>query len=59
MFSSTLFEKQEVLTRTELIEILLNAQEAVFTITFRKKVTPEDVQEVLGSVKSDADLKKH
>lgn len=43
MYSGTLFEKEEKVTRTELVDLLLNAKETVFTVTFRKKVTPEDV----------------
>ena len=58
MYSATLFESQESLTRTQLVEILLGAQETAFTVTFRKKINVEDVQEMLATVKSDADLEK-
>lgn len=45
------------MTRTNLVEILIHAAETVFTVTFRCKVTPEDIQEALSTVKSDKDLK--
>lgn len=56
MYSGTLFNKEVKITRTEMVELLLNAKETVFTVTFRKKITPEDVQEVLRTVKSQKDL---
>lgn len=56
MFSGSLFEEEKMVTRTELVEILLNAKESVFTCTFHKKVTPEYVQDLLKEVTSDADL---
>ena len=56
MFSGSLFDEEKQVTRTELVEILLNAKESVFTCTFHKKVTPEFVQDLLKDVKTDADL---
>lgn len=58
MYSATCFETEEYITRTQIVELLLNARESVFTCTFNKKVTQEDVIEVLKSVKSQADLNK-
>lgn len=58
MFSGTLFESTEKVTRTNMIELFTNAAETAFTVTFRRKVTPEDVQEVLQSIKSQKDLVK-
>lgn len=52
MYSGTLFEKEERVNKTQLVELLLNAKETVFTVTFRKKITPEDIQEILGTIKS-------
>jgi hypothetical protein len=56
MWSATQFSKQEKITRTQMVEHLLTARECVFTVTFRKKVTEKDIQEVLSEIKSDKDL---
>jgi hypothetical protein len=57
MYSGTLFESEEKVSRTEMVEILLNAKECVFTVTFRKKVQAKDIEDILSSIKSDAELK--
>ena len=56
MFSGTLFETEEKLTRTNMVELLLKARESVFTCTFHKKVTEQDIVELLKTVKSDKEL---
>ena len=56
MYSSTLFSNEEKITRTSMVEILMNAKDCVFTVTFRTKVTPKDIEEVLSTVKSDKQL---
>lgn len=56
MYCGNLFEEEKQVTRTELVEILLNARESVFTCTFHKKVTPEYVKDLLTSVSSDTEL---
>jgi hypothetical protein len=56
MYSSSLFEHEEKITRTEMIEKLMNAKECAFTVTFRKKVKAEDVAETLKNIKSQAAL---
>lgn len=58
MYSATMFEKEEKVTRTQMVEHLINAKEAIFTVTFRTKIQPADVEEMLRSVKSDAQLKQ-
>ena len=47
MYSGTLFDTEEKITRTDMVELLMNAKECVFTVTFRRKVTTEDIEEVL------------
>lgn len=47
MHSASLFEQEEKITKTQMIELLLNAKESVFTCTFHKKITSEDITELL------------
>ena len=54
MYSGTLYESEEKVTRTEMVETLLNAKECVFTVTFRKKVQAKDIEDILSSIKTDA-----
>ena len=58
MWSATQFASEEKISRSEMVEHLINARESAFTVTFSKKVTAEDVQELLAGVKTDAQLKK-
>jgi hypothetical protein len=37
MHSGTAFAKIEKVTRTNLVELLINAKECIFTVTFNKK----------------------
>jgi len=57
MYSGTQFAETEKVSRSNLVELLINAKECVFTVTFRKKVAIADVEEALKSVKSDKELK--
>lgn len=57
MYSATLYDTEEKITRTEMVNILLEAKETVFTCTFNKKVTEEDIAEALKTIKSDSDMK--
>jgi len=57
MYNGTIFAAEEKITRSNMVELLMNAKECVFTVTFRTKVTPEDIQEILETVKSDKQLK--
>ena len=45
--SGKIFETEEKITRTEMVKILLNAKECVFTAKFQKKVDDKHVLEVL------------
>ena len=57
MYSGTLYETEEKVTRTEMVELLMNAKECVFTVTFRKKIQPKDIEDTLSAIKTDAQLK--
>ena len=57
MYSGSLFDETEKVTRSNMVELLINAKECVFTVTFRKKVAVKDVEEALKAVKSDKELK--
>lgn len=52
MNSSKVYDSEEKITRTEMVNILLNAKECVFTVKFHKKVDEKYIQEVLAEVKS-------
>ena len=60
MHSGTIFDKEEKKPRTEIVDLLMNAKQAVFTIKFNKKIDDAHVKEVLRSVKGKKpnDLKK-
>jgi hypothetical protein len=58
MYSGTLFESEEKMTRTNLVELLTNANETVFTVTYRRKVTEEDIIEILSTVTDEKDFEK-
>lgn len=47
MNSATLYGKEEKVSKTELIELLVNARETVFTVTFHTQVNEKWVKEVL------------
>lgn len=44
MESATVYNSQEPVTRSELVEILQNAKESIFTCKFHKKLTADDVR---------------
>lgn len=52
MESSSDFTSQMAVTRTQMVDALLAAQECVFTVSFRKKVTPKYVSQVFEEAKS-------
>ena len=52
MHSGSIFAKEDKITRTELIDILINAKQAVFTVKFNKKVDDNHVKEVLATLKA-------
>lgn len=43
MYSASLYDSEEQITRTNMVDLLVNAKECVFTVTFRKKVNEKDV----------------
>jgi hypothetical protein len=53
MFSATLFESEEKISRSNMVELLTNAKECVFTATFRKKIAASDIEDILSGVKND------
>lgn len=60
MHSGTIFDKEEKKSRTEIVELLMNARQAVFTVKFNKKVDDAHIKEILGGLggKKPGDLKK-
>lgn len=56
MHSGLVFEKEEKVSRTEMIEHLVNAKESVMTVKFHKKVDDAYVKEILSSA-TQAQLK--
>ena len=51
MNSASVFEKQEKIPRTELIDIMMSAKEACMTVKFHKKVDDKHVKEILEDIK--------
>jgi len=56
MESGTQFETEEKVSRSTIVEHLVNAKQCIFTVTFRKKIDPKDVEETLNKVK-ESDLR--
>ena len=56
MNSGLAFEKEEKVSRTDLVEKLIGAGESAFTIHFNKKVDAEHIKNVLSSAGAEPDL---
>jgi hypothetical protein len=50
MFSAHIFEEEVKVTRSELVELLMNAREACFTAFFHKKVNDDYVKSILSKM---------
>lgn len=57
MFSSAQYNSEEAITRTQMVDILTNAKNSVFTITFRKKLLNEEVEKKLLDLKTASEMK--
>lgn len=53
MHSGTVFAKEEAKTRTEIVELLANAKECVFTVTFHKQIDADYVKSHLLAASKD------
>ena len=58
MHSGLVYDKEEKISRTKLVEKLITAGECVFTVHFNKKVNDAHVQSILSKAGSEPDLKK-
>jgi hypothetical protein len=58
MHSALVFEKEEKISRTQVIEKLLEVGETVFTVQFNKKVDEARVKKILEGASAKSDLKK-
>jgi hypothetical protein len=47
MESGTQFDKEEKISRSKMIEHLINAKQSIFTVIFRKKIDVKEVEERL------------
>ena len=54
MNSGTLFDKTEKLSRTEIVDHMINAKECAFTVVFHKMLDDKYVQEVLAEAKKES-----
>jgi hypothetical protein len=53
MISASQYDTEERVTRSDMVDKLLNAGSCVFTVTFKKQLTGERVQELLEEEKYD------
>ena len=53
MHSSTLFDKTEKLSRSNIVELMVNAKECVFTVSFHKQVDDKYIQEAIKEAPKD------
>jgi hypothetical protein len=52
MHGSKIYVSEEKITRSEMVNILLNAKECVFTAKFHKKLDDKYIKEVLDEINS-------
>ena len=53
MNSATLYDKEEKISKTNIIELLVNARETIFTVTFHTQVNEKWVKEVLSNAEKE------
>lgn len=53
MNSATLYDKEEKISKTNIIELLVNARETIFTVTFHTQVNDKWVKEVLSNAEKE------
>ena len=56
MRSGSQFESIEQITRTQMVALLQDAKNSVFTCTFRKQTKNKDIEDVLKGVNTDLEL---
>jgi len=55
-WSGHMYDSEEKITRTEMVDKLVNAKECVFTVTFRKLKKDEDIAQRLRGIKDKKEL---
>ena len=57
MISASNYEEVKEVSRSTIVQHLTNAKQCIFTVTFRKKIDPKDIEARLTKITKESELK--